>query len=224
MKILFAAVAFVAMLNGQTPPPQGTPLYAPLATAPETQRERFLDYAIVTFGPRALFGPAISSAIRMAHPPEAYPRDWKDGPGAFGRIYGASLANKAAKETGRYAAGAILREDFRYRPSASGNPLVRFGHALGYTFVDKSDSGHPRLAVANFVGAGADGFVGELYLPPGFNNRTHAETRMAVAFGDFALQNVLREFAPELGKAARKLKLPIADLPIPEWWVRLKKN
>jgi hypothetical protein len=225
MKSLLLCLTVFVSLHAQTiPPAQGTPLYAPLALKTQTQRQRFMDYAIVTFGPRAVVAPAVSAAIRMAHPPALYPRDWKDGGEAFGRIYGSDLANRAAKETGRYAAAAILHEDFRYRPSGSKDPLARVFHALAFTVVDRSDSGQNRLAVANLVAAGAGGFAGQLYMPTGFNNLSHAETRTAVAFGGFAAQNLLREFSPELGKVSKKLKVPYLDLPIPEWWVKLDKR
>ena len=84
-----------------------------------------------------------------------------------------------------------MHEDFRYRPSTSRNPLARSFHAVAFTFVDKSDSGDNRIALANFVGVAAGGFVGELYLPPGYNNLSHAETRTAALFGSFAAQNLL---------------------------------
>ena len=201
----------------------GDPWYAPVATSrgPQSMHERFMAYAIVAVGPRSLFGPVFSAAITMADPPGAYPRDWRLGAGAFGRNYGNALASRASQDTGRFLTGALLHEDFRYRPSTSKNPLVRGFHALAFTFVDKSDSGHNRVAVANFVGAGASGFVGNLYLPAGFNNLSHAETRTAFAFGGFAAQNLLREFIPDLLKATHNWHAPFPRIPVPEWWVKL---
>ncbi|MGD0776888.1 MAG: hypothetical protein ABSC05_29065 [Candidatus Solibacter sp.] len=203
-------------------PVAGDPLYAPLAATPRAQTldEKFMSYAIVTFGPRVLFTPAIGAAIRMARPRNGYPRDWSLGAGAFGRNYGAALANRTAMETGRFLTGALLHEDFRYRPSKSKDPMARIFHALAFTFVDKSDSGHDRIAMANFVAAGAEGFAGNLYLPAGFNNLSHAEARAANAFGHFAMQNLLREFAPELLKATHKVHLPFPRVPVPGWWVK----
>jgi hypothetical protein len=214
---------------GPSPNPQapvaaaGDPWYAPIATStrPQSLNERFMDYAIVTVGPRTLFVPVISAAIWMANPPSAYPSDWRIGAGAFARNYGNALAPRASMDTARFLGGALLHEDFRYRPSSSKNPLVRSVHALAFAFVDKSDSGHNRIALANFVGAGASGFVGNLYLPAGFNNLSHAETRTAFAFGRFAAQNLLREFAPDLLKATRRLHTPFPRVPVPEWWVKL---
>jgi hypothetical protein len=202
-------------------PAVGDPLYAPIAAAPENAHQKLIDLMIVTMGPHALFAPAFSAAIRMANPPDQYPRAWKDGAGAYGRNFGASLASRTSLETGRYVTGALLHEDFRYRPSTSTRPAARFFHAVAFAVVDKSDSGHNRLAVANFVGAGAGGFVGELYLPKGYNNLSHAEAKAAFEFGGMMGQNVLREFAPDLARITRKLKLPFPRVPIPEWWTPL---
>ena len=204
----------------------GDPLYAPVATSrtPQSVHERFMDYAIVIVGPRTLFIPAFLAAVRMANPPSAYPCDWRLGAGAFGRNFGSTLAPLASMETGRFLTGAFLHEDFRYRLSTSKNPLARSFHALAFTFVDKSDSGHNRIALANFVGAEASGFVGNLYLPKGFNNFSRAETRTAVAFGGFATQNLLREFVPALLKAMRRWHTPFPRIPVPEWWVKLSPH
>jgi len=204
-------------------PAAGDPWYAPVAisSGPQSFHERLMAYAIVTVGPRTLFAPVFSAAIRMANPPGAYPRDWRLGAGAFVRNYGNALAPRASQDTARFLTGALLHEDFRYRPSTSKNPLLRSFHALAFTFVDKSDSGHNRVALANFAGAGASGFVGNLYLPAGFNNLSHAETRTAFAFGGFAAQNLLREFIPDLLQATHKLHAPFPRIPVPEWWVKL---
>jgi hypothetical protein len=202
-------------------PAAGDPLYATVAISgkPQSLHDRFIDYAILAVGPRTLFIPAVFAAARMNNPPIAYPREWRLGAGAFGRNYANALAGGAAMQTGRFLTGALLREDFRYRQSASNNPLARTLHA--FTFVDKSDSGHNRIAFANFLGAEAGGFVGNLYLPAGFNNLSHAETRTAIAFGSFAAQNLLREFVPTLLKATQKWHTPFPRIPVPEWWVKL---
>jgi hypothetical protein len=65
------------------------------------------------------------------------------------------------------------------------------------------------------------GLVGNLYLPAGFNNLSHAETRTAFAFGGFAAQNLLREFVPDLLNATHRLHAPFPRIPVPEWWVKL---
>jgi len=209
------------------PPPipsAGDPFFAPIAISPEKQslRQRFKDYAVVTFGPRALVNPAISAALLMARPPREYPHYWRDGAGAFGRNYGGDLARAASLQAGRFFTAAFLNEDFRYRPSASHNFLLRGAHAVRFTFVDKSASGQNRFALANFAGAAAGGFVGQLYLPRPYNDLSHAEVRAALVFGTLAGQNLLREFAPDINVVTRKLHLPFPRIPIPAWWTTRK--
>jgi hypothetical protein len=200
-------------------PRSGDPFYAPIASrTPLTFHQRFANYSRITFGPRSLFTPVFGSAIAMANPPSGYPREWRQGMGAFGRIYGSHLATRTSEQTARFLTAAVLHEDFRYRPSASKNPFVRSAHALAFTFVDKSDGGHNTLAFSNFASSAAAGFTPNLYLPDRYSTTSRADTRMAFAFGGLAVQNLAREFAPEMFKVTRKLHLPFPRVPIPDWW------
>jgi len=200
-------------------PIAGDSFYAPIATGttPESLKTKTESYVVVTFGPRAIVAPAFSAAFKMAFPPSGYPREWRDGAAAFGRNYGAALGGKVALETGRYAAGALLHEDFRYRPSKE-KGVARLWHAIGYTFVDQSDSGHRTLAVANFAGAAAGGFVPTLYLPNGYNSAGDGARAFATRLGGFAINNVTREFAPEIFQVVHALHVPFPRIPVREWW------
>ena len=190
---------------------------APAITAPRrlSFHDKFTIYAHQTFGPPALILPAFSAAMGMANPPNHYPRDWRAGGAAFGKLYGDAIARATSVQTARFLTGAALHEDLRYKPSTSTNPLSRTVHALAFTFVDKSDSGRNAIAVSNFAAAAAGGFVGMSYLPAGYNDITHAEQRMATQFGTLALKNVAVEFEPQWGPLVRKLRIPRL---IPEWW------
>lgn len=190
---------------------------APAITAPRrlSLHDKFTIYAHQTFGPPALILPTFSAAMGMANPPNHYPHDWRDGGAAFGNLYGDAIARATSVQTARFLAGAALHEDLRYKRSTSTNPLNRTVHALVFTVVDKSDSGRNTIAVSNFAGAAAGGFVGMSYLPAGYNDITHVEQRMAMQFGTLALRNVAVEFEPQWGPLVRKLRIPKL---IPEWW------
>jgi len=212
--------------NAAPLPPDPEPIagdswYAPIAKgrAPESLKLKTESYLVVTFGPRAMVAPAFSAAMKMARPPAGYPSDWLDGGPAFGRNYGAALGSRVALETGRYAAGALLHEDFRYRPSGK-QGVARLFYALGYAFVDRSDSGRRRLAVANFAGAAAGGFVGNLYMPDGFNSAGDGARNFEGRFVGFAMTNVTREFAPEIYRATHRLRVPFPRIPVREWWTK----
>jgi hypothetical protein len=157
--------------------------------------------------PSFVTAPAFRAGLRMANPPgrfpTAYPADWRQGAEGFGKNYGDAMAQRLSFHTARFAAGAIVREDPRYLPSTSHNVFARSLHALSYTFLDRSDGGHCMPAFSNFVGAGAAGFVGNAYLPPGFANVTHAGQRATLQFGFFTAGNLYREFAPQMPRPMR---------------------
>jgi hypothetical protein len=162
----------------------------------------------------ALTAPAFRAGIRMANPPgkgaTAYPSEWRQGAEAFGRNYGDAVAQRVSFQTARFVTGTITREDPRYSPSSSRNFLARSLHAFTFTFVDRSDSGHPMPALSNFVGAAASGFVGNAYLPAGFNSLTHAGQRATLQFGVAAGGNLFREFAPQMPGPIRAFIMLIA--------------
>lgn len=207
-----------------TPTKAGGPAFQPgmgmPPLLPQNFHDKFMAYAVITVGPRALFVPAIPAAIRMANPPSHYPNEWRQGAEGFGRNYGDQLATMSAFQTGRFAVGAALHENLRYHPSTSTNFFKRTGHALVFNFIDRSDDGHARLAVANFAGLAGGSYIGMSYLPTGFNDVTHADQRLAIQFGRLAGSNLGAEFAPDLIRFAIKHHLPRPQLPIPEWWVK----
>jgi hypothetical protein len=177
--------------------------------------EKFRYYLNETyFNPSALTAPAFRAGIRMANPPgkgaTQYPPEWRQGAEALGRNYGDAFAERVSFQTARFVTGAITREDPRYLPSTSRNIFSRSIHAVSFSFVDRSDFGHRMPALSNFVGAAAGGFVGNSYLPAGFNDVTHAGQRATLRFGFAAGGNLFREFAPQMPAPLRDFVLLIA--------------
>jgi hypothetical protein len=197
-------------------------LFLPVATSQRLSfSDKFTIYAHQTFGPPEVILPAFRAGVSMANPTNHYPREWKEGAGAFGRLYGDSIATVASQRTARFLTGVALHEDPRYVRSNSKNPLMRTMHAVAFTFIDKTDSGRNTIAFANFAGAAAGGFVGSAYLPHGYNDLTHAEQRMAMQFTSIAIQNIAAEFQPQWGPILRKLRI---QKIFPEWWVPLHEK
>ena len=209
-------------LEAETPPgvpPNGSPQpkrFLPPA-GPISVGGKFKLLVEPQFGPRAFLLTAFRTGIRVAKAPNGLPHDWHDGAGGYGRLYGDSFARNGAQGIARFSTAVVLHEDPRYRRSESTLVLARFSHALMFTFVDKTDSGHTTLAVSNFAGAAANGFLGNAYLPPGFDDLTHAGQRSTEALAGLAGQNLLIEFAPDLGRALKKLHIPHIPVP-PVWW------
>lgn len=204
------------------PKDQGTlgpmgPVPPPMTNARLTLDDKFRIYTHQTFGPPAFVFPAIGAAFRLSNPPTNYPHDWTDGGGAFGRVYGSTIATQTSKRTAQFLTEAVLHEDPRYQPAGPGsNAGVRIFHAISYTIVDRTDSGARTLAFSNFAGAASGGFVGMAYLPDGFNDPTHAGQRALSEFMMIGIANMAGEFAPELAPIVRKLHIPKI---VPAWWV-----
>jgi hypothetical protein len=202
-----------AQSSGTTDPAPTQPTQA--RTAGVGLGDKFSYYMTETYlNPSVLTGPAFRAGLRMANPPgkgvTRYPPEWRQGAEAFGRNYGDALTERTSFQTARFATGIITREDQRYIPSSSHNVLARSLHALSFTFVDRSDSGHRMPALSNFVGAAAGGFVGNSYLPAGFNDVTHAGQRATLRFGFAAGGNLFREFAPQMPGPVRNFIMLIA--------------
>jgi hypothetical protein len=153
-------------------------------------------------------GPLFTTVPEFAKPPAGYPTRWRKGPAAFGRLYGDALAVETVLQTSRFLTGLALHEDLRYYPAASRNPLGRALHAITFAAFNRADSGRTTVAVSNFLGAAAAGFVGSAYLPRGYNDTSHAVTRMGFQFGFIVAQNLVDEFRPELRQLRKALHLP----------------
>ncbi|MFY9856301.1 MAG: hypothetical protein WAK26_20745, partial [Terracidiphilus sp.] len=189
----------------QQSPQPSIPFQTPPFSRNMTIGDKFKYLVEPEFGPRSIFTNAFEAGIFMANPPSHYPPEWHGGAEAFGRLYGDSFARNGAEGIGRFTASVLLHEDPRYRRSESNSFPVRLGHAIVFSFVDRTDGGHTTIAISNFTGAAAGGFIGNAYLPAGFDNLTHAGQRSAIAFGGIAAQNVAQEFAPELGRFMKKI-------------------
>src|SRR5258708_5417693 len=143
----------------------------------------------------------------MLNPPSHYPREWKDGSDAFGRLYGYKMADRTSRETAQFLTGFLLHEDPRYQRSTSTNALRRTFHALAFTVFDKTDSGRTTFAASNFASAAAGGFVGMGILPDGYNDVKHAEHRMASWFPQVASGNITAGVGARGGPGAKKFRL-----------------
>jgi len=166
-----------------------------------------------SFGPGAFIGPLLWSAPILAKPPAHYPQDWRHGAGALGRLYGDALSFQTAAQTAKFLTGAVFHEDPRYSVASNRNPFARAMHAIAFTAFDKSDSGGTTFALSNLVASASAGLVGNAYLPSGYNDRSHAVSRMGIEFGSLALTNLAQEFTPEFRWLGKRLRLPEFMLP-----------
>ena len=172
--------------------------------------DKFRYYLGETYlNPGFVTGPAFRAGLRMAWSPvnghRQYPTAWRQGAAGFGRNYGDAVAERVSAHSARFLTGVVTGEDPRYAPSTSRNPFLRSFHALSFTLVDRSDSGHCMPALSNLVGAAAGGFVGNTYLPSGFSNLSQGGRRAAMDLAAMAWGNLFREFAPQIPQSVRSV-------------------
>ena len=193
-----------------TPQPQNT---ASSTDSPTSQlplsaegKLRYFVHESIRPGVWAVAG--VYTGISMAHPPGHYPPEWRQGMQAFGRNYGDFMASWTAVQAGQFVMAAATHEDPRYPRSTRSGLMPRTMHALAFVFIAHSDSGRNRLALSHFAGAAAGGFVGNAYLPSGYDDASHGLTRSALAFSGFFTSNLADEFHPDLVRIAHKLHIP----------------
>lgn len=183
--------------------------------APLTFREQTRFYAQQTYGAESYILCSYPPVIAMTFPEDNYPKEWREGAGAYARNYGDVFATHTAAQTGKYLTAALVREDPRYFAANSTNTAVRTIHAIGFTLFDRSRDGGSMLAISNIAGAFAGGFVGRAYLPHGYNDNVHALQRtlglldgsLTVPILGTTTHNLIQEFTPELAALGRKLHL-----------------
>jgi hypothetical protein len=180
----------------------------PESSGPLNVKGKLRYFAVESFRPGIYPVAAFYDGLTMANPPKAYPPEWRQGFPGFARNYGDFMASWASVQGGKFVAAAMLHEDPRYFMSTNKNFFARTFNAVRYAVIDRSDSGHPRLAVANVAGALAGGFVGNSYLPDPYANASHGFSRSALALTGFVTSNLADEFHPEIHKLAKKFHLP----------------
>src|SRR5208282_2428899 len=188
-----------------------------------TAEDKFQIYTRQMFGPENFLVPAWGAGFYMLNPPSRCAREWKDGGGAFGKWYGEQMAAGTSRRTGQFLAAVAWHEDPRYVPSGSKNVLARTFHAVAFTFVDRTDSGHKTFAFSNFAGAAAGGFARMGLLPDGLNDVTHAEQRALRGLAMAAIRNLAMEYRPEWERLLHKTRIPrtLPKLLNPKYSARL---
>jgi hypothetical protein len=189
----------------------------PMNVIPMTLGQRFSYYEHQTYSPMALISPLVPAGIIMWFPPRGYPRRWRDGGEALGRNFGSSLATELSANTAKFLTATLTHEDPRYFPARRKGVVHRTLYALAFTIVDRSDTGRPRLALSNFAGTAAAAFVGNAYLPKGFEDSVHVWQRAGGTLGGYlptllvgyADGNIMSEYKPELRRLGHWLHLPL---------------
>ncbi|HEY3443005.1 MAG TPA: hypothetical protein VGK29_19755 [Paludibaculum sp.] len=95
---------------------------------------------------------------------------------------------------------AVLGYDVRYVKCQCKATLPRVGHAQLWNFVTLDRNGKPVLDIPKFAGSFAGEFIGNTWMPPGYNSPGDAARSGAVQLAFGSAFNLIREFVPKKKK------------------------
>lgn len=137
------------------------------------------------------------------------PESWGQGWAAFGKRYGAAVADQTLgplMTTGVFP--SLLHQDPRYFQLGTGTFKHRFGYAFSRLFVTRTDSGHSQFNYSEFVGNAAAAALSNLYYPPENHNVSSNLNTYATQIAIDLLGNELKEFWPDMKRKLFKKKKP----------------
>ena len=160
------------------------------------------------FSQNALVGAAFAASFSQIRERSS---DRGKGTPGFSTRFSTNFAQSAAKSTGAYLGGLILREDPRDNPPYVHRTKIRgfwprLGRALGDNFIsyrcagtcDEPGDVRRVFALSRVTGAFASGFSSMAWAPDRLNTPGRALRRTASAYGSSFGSNVFAEFKPEI--------------------------
>jgi hypothetical protein len=130
-------------------------------------------------------------------------KKWGTGLSGFGESAAPVYGRRVINNTLEFAAGAVIGDDARYRPSTSKSLVKRGLHAAASTFTAQAQSGNTRPAYSRIFAVTAALLFANQWQP-------HPETGRSLAgdlvfnVADMAQDNLLQEFTPDMKKFGLK--------------------
>lgn len=203
--LLFAAYACSAESPAAADPTldaTGLPGYVKMLPkpAPEpwsriTSKQRFEQYASLTFSGSAAVGAAAGGAIGQAM---NSPEEWGQGWSAYGiRVtssYGATLVGN----TITYGFSAMFHDDNRYFRSQASGFGARLRHVIASPYVARNNEGRKRFSSSNFLGAAGYSGIQLAWSPSSWQGASNVGINYLIWYGQMAGVNLVREFYPSV--------------------------
>jgi hypothetical protein len=160
---------------------------------PMTASERARKYLLGAFGPAAILRAAAGAGISQW---TKTPKEWGEGPEAYGDRFGNAFAKHVMREALEYGGSTALHEDNRYFRSTESGFFKRSKHAVASIFEARNEAGGEHFAYSRFGSVLGSSFVSRLWQPRSEDSSGSA----AVSFGltmvsDIGL-NFFHEFCP----------------------------
>jgi len=127
-----------------------------------------------------------------------HPEEWGGGMEGFGTRFGSRMGRRAVRNSIRLGTDIAFGLDPRYDRCNCTGFRARTGHAWKRVFVSRTDSGSETFAVSNFTGAYVTPMIVYQWYPDRLNTWNRKLESGTVNLGWRGLNNMLREFWPEL--------------------------
>jgi hypothetical protein len=133
------------------------------------------------------------------------PREWGQGPEAFGYRYAAGFAKRVVRNSIELGLGAALREDTRFQPSQRNGLRNRIRYATLHAFTAVHPDGEVGPAYSRFGAMICGALIGYSWYP---RPLTAPDFFQGIAFGTIGhLQNsFLTEFAPDMKNFGKRIR------------------
>jgi hypothetical protein len=137
---------------------------------------------------------------------KSYP-ELHNGLAGYGRYYWRAFADQASGAFFTEALmPAVTREDPRYYTLGHGGFLRRAGYALSRVVVTKTDSGDRSFNFSEIVGNGMEAGLSNFYYPPEERSLRNTAVNWVSQLEAASLNNIIREFWPDIRHKALRQK------------------
>ncbi len=124
------------------------------------------------------------------------PTEWGTGMEGYSKRLANRFARSAIRESITAVGSAALNYDVRYVKCDCKGIFPRIGHSIAWNFLTLNRNGNTVLNAPRIGGAFAAEFIGNTWMPTGYNTAGDAMRSGSMQLGLRSLFNVVREFAP----------------------------
>jgi hypothetical protein len=158
-----------------------------------------------TIAPSRFLGSLFTAGIGQAR--NSLP-DYGQGWDGYGKRYGSSVASNASSHLfGTGLLPSLTHEDPRYFVKIFGSPKTRILYAMSRVLITRTDDGRSTFNWSNVMGGLMAESLAVSYLPDSERTAGKTFTRFGVRMGFSALNNVVKEYWPNIFKGLRINKI-----------------
>jgi hypothetical protein len=172
---------------------------------PLTSKQKFQLAVDETIAPSRFIGSLFTAGISQAR--DSLP-DYGQGWDGYGKRYGSSVASNASSHLlGTGVIPSLTHEDPRYFVKLFGSPKSRILYAMSRVLITRTDEGRQTFNWSNVMGGLMAESLAVSYLPDSERTAGKTFTRFGVRLGFSALDNVVKEYWPNIFKSLKINKL-----------------